>query len=369
MRRVLIKIGSSVLTNPEVGLNEKFFYDLAEDVSYLIDKDLEIVIVSSGAIAAGIEKLRHNEKPITIPQKQAIAAIGQTNLIWMYEKVFGKYNLKVAQILLTHDDLSNRKRYLNARNTISTLLYYNVIPIINENDTVVVEEIKFGDNDNLSAMVANLIDIDLLIILTDIDGLYDKDPRAFRDAKLIKIIGDIDKEIDIENIASKKPNYYGSGGMYSKIDAAKKTSFYGVPTIIANGKKDKIIGRLFDLEEVGTLILPKKKRISSRKHWIAFTLKPKGILIIDDGAKKAITMEGKSLLPSGIVDVKGNFNIGDSVSCIDSKKVEFARGLVNYDNYEIVKIMGLKTKDIEKILGYKYFDEVIHRDDLVLLRR
>ena len=365
----MIKIGSSVLANPKSGLNEEFFHQLAKDILYLVNRGFEFILVSSGAIAAGIEKLKQKNKPLSIPQKQAIAAVGQPSLLWMYDKVFGAYGLKVAQILLTHDDLSNRKRYLNARNTLLTLLNYKVIPIINENDTVVVEEIKFGDNDTLSAMITNLINIDLLIILTDIDGLYDKDPRVFKDARLIKMVKDIDKEINIEHVASKRPNYYGSGGMYSKIEAAKKASFYGVPTIIANGKEKGIIRRLFEFEELGTLILPKKDRMSSREHWIAFTLRPKGALIVDEGAKRAIIKEGKSLLPSGIIDVDGNFKIGDPVSCLDPEKVEFARGLVNYNHYEVSKIMGAKTQEIERILGYKYLDEVIHRDDLVVLRR
>jgi glutamate 5-kinase len=366
VRRIVVKVGSSVLTSGGNDLRKEVFKDLAKSISMLKEGGYEIVIVSSGAIVAGRKNLGCVDKPRSIPQKQASAAIGQARLMWNYEECFNKYKQKTAQVLLTHDDLSDRQRFLNARNTLFTLFQCDIIPIINENDSVVVDEIKFGDNDILSALVTNLVDADLLLILTDRDGLFVKDPKLDKNANLIKIVEEINS--DIEELAKGSTSKVGTGGMVSKVDAAKKASIFGIPTIIVNGKIKGIITKVFKGEEVGTLFLPRKSKLSSRKHWIAFNLKPKGTLVVDDGAKKAIVERGKSLLPSGLVGVEGCFNFGDAVKCIDNKGFEFARGLVNYKSEEVMKLKGLHSREIEKVLGYKYYNEIIHRDDLVVLK-
>jgi glutamate 5-kinase len=283
----------------------------------------------------------------------------------IYEDYFSRYQQMVAQVLLTHDDLSHRRRFLNARNTLLTLLELGIIPIINENDTVVVDEIKFGDNDNLSALITNLIGADLLVILTDIDGLCDSDPRVNPNAKCIPLVEDIDG--DIEGIIGETKNEMSVGGMISKIQAARKASRFGIPTVVARGTKDGILHQILKGKEIGTLILPKGEALSSRKHWIAFNPKPKGDLIVDEGAKKAVVQRGKSLLPSGVVKIKGSFDRGDLVTCVGPRGKEFARGLVNYSASELEKIKGLRSDRIEIALGYKYSDEVIHRNDLVVL--
>ncbi|MCX5906419.1 MAG: glutamate 5-kinase, partial [Deltaproteobacteria bacterium] len=319
--------------------------------------------VSSGAIAAGMARMGLTEKPKTIPRKQAAAAIGQSVLMWNYERAFTFYGEKVAQVLLTRDDLCSRNRYLNARNTLLTLLGLGVIPIINENDTVAVEEIKFGDNDNLSALVTNLVNADVLIILSDIDGLYDKDPRVNRNAKLIPYVAQV--TADMEKKASGTLSAISIGGMVTKLQAARKASLDGVPTILANGMVEDILERILKGEEVGTLFSSAVNKLTSRKHWIAFTLEPQGKITVDEGAKKAILQRGKSLLPSGVLGAEGKFKSGDPVLLVDASGQSFAKGLVHYSFSEIHKIKGLKTTEVKTRLGYPSSDEVIHRDDLV----
>ena len=365
VRRIVIKVGSSILASVERGLHHEVFSHLAKEISELKRQGYEIILVSSGAIAAGMEKLGYKGRPQSITQKQATAAVGQSRLMNIYEDYFSRHQQMVAQILLTPDDLSHRRRFLNARNTLLTLLELGIIPIINENDTVVVDEIKFGDNDNLSALVTNLIEVDLLIILTDIDGLCDSDPRLNPNAKCIPLVEDID--MDMKGMIGDTQGEWRVGGMVSKIQAAQKASRSGVPTVIARGTKEGVLHQIIKGKEIGTLVLPKKVTLSSRKHWIAFNLKPKGDVVVDEGAKKAILQKGKSLLPSGVVKVRGLFDRGDSVSCLGPRGKEFARGLVNYSAQELERIKGLKSDQIEKLLGYKYSDEVIHRDDLVVL--
>ncbi len=365
IKRVVIKIGSSVLTDDNGGIQDPAFYDIASDISKLRSKKIETVLVSSGAIASGMKKLGLKEKSRDVSMKQAIAACGQSALMWNYERAFSEFGERVAQILLTHDGLSDRRRFLNARKTILTLLRIGIIPIINENDTVAVEEIMFGDNDNLAALVTSLVEADLLILLTNIDGLYTNDPRNHRDAELISVINEIDKEV--QNMAGETLGRTTTGGMKTKIEAAKAAAAFGVPTIIANGKRPFALVNIFSGEQIGTLFIPSHDRIRGRKHWIAFALKPSGDLIIDDGAKRAIASLGKSLLPSGIIRVDGNFELGESVRCIDQNGFEVARGLVSYGSEEIRKLVGAKSTKIESILGYKYGDEIIHRDDLVVI--
>jgi glutamate 5-kinase len=366
-KRVVIKIGSSVLTNEHGKLSEGVFDLVARGISRVKSSGVETIIVSSGAIAAGMKKLNLGEKPRDISTKQAIAACGQSALMWYYEKAFSTFGEKVAQVLLTHDALSVRKRFLNARKTLLTLLRMGVIPIVNENDTVAVEEIMLGDNDNLAAHVTSLVEADLLVLLTDIEGLYNKNPRNHRDAELITLIDEIDSMI--EEIAGETVGRTTTGGMRTKIEASKTAAAFGVPTIIANGKKPNTLSEIFSGKEIGTLFLPAKEKLKGRKHWIAFTLKPSGEITIDDGAKSAISSSGKSLLPAGIKEVSGEFEIGELVRCVDDDGKEVARGLSSYSSDEIRRIAGAKTSEIEKILGYKYSDEVIHRDDLVVVSK
>ncbi len=358
-----MKVGSRVLTAKGRMLSQEVFDRLAREISAAKKKGYEIILVSSGAIAAGMGRLGLLEKPRTIPQKQASAAIGQSALIWHYERAFSFFGEKVAQILLTREDLSSRNRYLNARNTLFSLLEFGVIPIINENDTIAVEEIKFGDNDNLSALVTNLANADLLIMLSDIDGLFDRDPRLHKNARLIPLVPHI--TADMEKKASGTLSPIGIGGMVTKLQAARKAALFGVPTILANGMLEGILEKALRGDEVGTLFTSEVNRLNSRKHWIAFTLAPEGKVIVDDGAKKAILQKGKSLLPSGVLSIEGKFSRGDPVILADIRGQEFAKGLTNYSTFEISRIKGLKTSEVEGRLGYKYGDEIIHRDDLV----
>lgn len=366
VKRVVIKVGSGVLTKKE-GLNLDVIRALGEDICLLMERrGLEIILVSSGAIASGIRKMGLSHRPQSISQQQAVAAIGQSSLMLAYEEAFKRYGRKVAQVLVTRDDLTNRRRYLNTRNTIFTLLNWKVIPIINENDTVVVDEIKFGDNDNLGAMMANLAGADLVINLTNIDGLFDDDPRVNKDAHLIALVEKVTSKI--EKNACAIPGLLGRGGMESKVKAAKDVAICGIPTIIANGLKRNIISTIFDGTEEGTLFLPQPTPMRSRKHWIAFTKSPRGRIMVDKGAEDALVNKGKSLLPSGIVAVYGRFNIGNSVTVINRGEKGLAVGLVNYHSTDIEKILGIKSSEIEKTLGYKHYDEVIHKDNLVLMK-
>ena len=365
-RRVVIKVGSAVLTGAGEGLDQKRIEQLAGEVASLMDRGHEVVLVSSGAIAAGLAKLGLKKvKGMPLPLKQAAAAVGQSGLMWMYEKTFGTHGKKVAQILLTREDLSNRTRFLNARNTLQTLLEYGVVPVINENDTVAVDEIKFGDNDNLSGMVVHLADADLLVILSDIDGLYSADPRLHPSAVLIPVVERITAEL--ERGAGDAQTAVGTGGMRSKIMAAKKVGAYGVPLVIINGRKHGALLSLFDGQSIGTIFLPKAERNRSRQHWIAYTASSTGIIVVDEGGRDALVHKGKSLLPGGIVRVEGTFKAGDCVTCSDNRGNVFARGLTKYSSADVDQIKGLKTSQIEAVLGHKDYDEVIHRDDLVIL--
>jgi glutamate 5-kinase len=362
-KRIVVKVGSNVLT-AEKGVNTKVINALSRQISKLMDEDHEVMLVTSGAMASGQKKIGLDRRPDEIPKRQAIAAVGQPGLMMAYEKAFQKYGKKVAQILLTSDDLSNRKRYLNARNALHTLLSWKIIPIINENDTVAVEEIKFGDNDNLSAMIALLMEAEILINLTDISGVFTSDPRRDPDAELIPVIESITKQI--EKIAGHIPGALGTGGMSSKIKAARKVTGAGIPMVIANGLEKDILDKLFSGAPLGTFFVPAKTKLSSRKCWIGYTLKPKGKIKIDDGAAKAIVNKGKSLLPGGIVSVEGEFDVGAPVEVMDGNKNSLGIGLVNYNAADIRNIMGRPSSKISEILGQKTYDEVIHRDNLTI---
>ena len=364
VHRVVIKVGSAVLTE-NGALHRPTIFRLSEEIAFLKKKGFQVTLVSSGAIAAGLGRLGIKKKPETIPQKQAVAAIGQGRLIQVYEEAFDRYDLKVAQILLTRDDLTHRGRYLNARNTLTTLLNWGIIPIINENDTVAVEEIKFGDNDNLSALITHLIDGDLLIILTDLDGLYNRDPRQDPQAELIPVVEKVDGPVI--RYTSLNSGEWGLGGMRTKIKAARKVTVQGTPVIIANGRREGVLKEIIKGKPWGTLFLPEKHSLSRKKHWIAYTLKPRGEIILDEGARKALVEKGKSLLPSGIVAVQGRFGVGSCVGCLDQEGKRVAKGLVNYSSSDLEKIKGLKTSEIEKRLEFKQSDEAIHRDNLVVI--
>lgn len=366
IKRVVVKIGSGVLSDAQ-GLEPEQVAAISSDVCNLLDNGLEVILVSSGAVAAGKGQLGITGRPQTIPQKQAAAAIGQTRIIREYRETFLSRNYNVAQVLLTRDDLSNRRRYLNARNTMMTLLEYGVTPIVNENDTVVVEEIRFGDNDNLSALVTSLVEADLLIILSDVDGLYDCDPAENPGAELIPIVERVTQTIEAMGGTSR--GSLGTGGMITKLKAAKRAALSGVGCLIVNGRTPDILSRVFAGEDLGTYFLPAQSKLTAKKHWIAFSKKPRGKLLLDNGAQQAITRRGKSLLPSGIIGVEGGFERGDAVRLCDSDGREFARGVISYSLAETLQVMGKQCSEIETILGYKYRDEVVCRDDLVLTQQ
>jgi glutamate 5-kinase len=365
LKRLVVKIGSNILADRKEGLDTRRILAIANDISELLDSGYEVVVVSSGAIAAGMGKLGLKEKPRDIKLKQAAAAVGQSSLMWAYERSFGGFGKKVAQVLLTRDDFSDRKRYINSKNTLLTLLSYGIVPIINENDTVSTDEIRFGDNDYLASLVAGLVEAERLIILSDVEGLYTEDPRYSAKASLIECVDEITDEL--EKMAGGAGSAVGTGGMYSKVLAAKRAMSNGVTVHIISGRKAGLIKSLMEGKHCGTLFKPKRDKLPSRKGWIAYGSRSKGTLIIDEGAVGALVKGGKSLLPSGIVSVEGDFDIGDAVYCLDSRNNRIAKGLTNYSSSEIKKIKGRKTSEIEKILGYKYSDEAIHRDNMVLV--
>jgi len=363
VKRIIVKVGSAVLTG-ENGIDLEVIEQLVSDIAALRERGFQVIFVSSGAIASGKHRLGIAGKLKSLPQKQAAAAVGQGRLMRVYSNAFSKHGLFVGQVLLTMSDITDRKRFLNIRNTLFQLLDWGVIPIINENDTVAVEEIKFGDNDNLAAMVANIVEAHLVINLTSTNGLYDQNPSSSKKAKLITLVTEITDEI--EDAASDEGTSAGIGGMKSKVLAAKKVIAIGTPYIIAPGKRKGVLQEILDGREVGTLFLPSTNHLNSRKYWIAFTLRSRGRLTVDDGAKAALVQEGKSLLPSGITHIEGDFAVGDPVSCVDLTGSAIAKGLVNYSSEDMRKIIGLKSSQIEQALGYKDYDEAIHRDNLAV---
>ena len=374
IKRVVIKIGSSVISNQdkrqsslECGLSKDWVRHYARQIKLIQDKGYDVVLVSSGAVMAGRERLGLSRVDLSIPEKQACAAIGQSFLMHTYEKAFEKKNMKVAQILLSHDDLDNRRRYLNAKHTLEALLARDVIPIINENDSVTVEEIKIGDNDTLSATVACLVDAQLLIILSDVEGLYNRNPSVKKKEEKAELISHVERvNEEIEHIAGKSNNRLTVGGMYTKVLAAKKTMSFGIPALVVDGLDKKILENIFSGKDVGTLFWSGKGKIRDRKHWIAHTLKPAGTLVIDAGACKALIERGKSLLPAGVIKIKGEFEFGKAVMILDEVGKEIGRGLVNYSSRDLQQIKGMKNSAIKKSIGESFYEEVIHRDDLVV---
>jgi glutamate 5-kinase len=362
-RRIVVKIGSSVLTR-DGQLQPRVFGEISRQVCELMDAGREIVIVSSGAIAVGSRELGWTHPGDSIPEKQAAAAVGQIGLIELYRRRFSRRNRSVAQILVTRTGLEDRERFINARHTMLKLLQIGVVPIVNENDTVATEEIRFGDNDNLSATVVNLIGADLLVILTDVDGLYQEPPSAGSKPALFGVIDRVTPEV--KRAAGGSSSAFGRGGMTTKLEAAQAAAHCGSATVLCNGSKRNVLLRVAAGEAVGTLFTM-RNRLASRKHWLAFTNRTRGELTLDEGAVQAITRRGKSLLAAGIAEVRGKFRVGDPVACVDGNGREVARGLVAYSSEAISRIARRPTREIAQMLGYSNGDEVIHRDDLVLL--
>lgn len=362
VKRIVIKIGTSTLTYDTGLLNLERIEKIVRQIVNLKNKGYEIVLVSSGAVGAGLGVLKDFERPMSIPQKQAIASVGQVALVHLYQKLFLEYGKNIAQILLTRSDVEDRRRYLNARDAFFNLLKNDVIPIVNENDSVVTDEIKVGDNDTLSALVSNLVDADLLIILSDIKGLYDKNPLESDNAKLINTVKDIK---DVRKYASDSSTKHGTGGMITKLKAADIVNTYGTDMIIAKGSCKNILNKILNFERIGTIFVKNKNTINAKQQWIGFNSKIKGKLIIDQGAKKAI-LNNKSLLPVGIKSIKGFFDRGETIGIYDENHNEVARGLVNYDHKSLQKIIGLNSEYIYQKLGYKDYDEVVHINNMMI---
>lgn len=366
VRKIVIKIGTGVLTTENGYVDKDQIKRLSEQVVELKKMGYDVVVVSSGAIGSGMGELGIEKRPGTLPELQAVAAIGQSKLISTYDECFKLHGYHAAQILLTREDFEDRQRYLNTCNTIHTLFQLNAIPVVNENDTISVDEIKFGDNDALSALVTNLLNAELLIILSSVDGLYDKYPAGKGKVSVIPVIENVSD--DVKQLAFDVKTKRGIGGMQTKLEAASVVTNAGEAVIIANGRMNGVLKRIVRGEYVGTLFLPRKVKMASRKRWIGYTIKPKGTVYVDDGAVHALTEKGKSLLASGVVSVEGTFNKGDTISvCGKEGSDVIARGLTNYSSKEMEKIKGCSTAHIARVLGYKLYDEVIHRDNMVLL--
>jgi glutamate 5-kinase len=363
-RRIVVKVGSGVLSN-RGALRLRIFTEIARQISELCDSGRQVVLVSSGSIAMGSRTLGWSHPGRSIPEKQAAAAVGQIGLSELYRRRFARYGRQVAQVLVTRSGLDDRERFLNARRTLTTLLSLGAVPIVNENDTVATEEIRFGDNDSLSATVVNLVAADLLVILTDVDGLHVRVPEPRRrKPPLYGVIESITPEI--ERAAGGSSSAFGRGGMITKLAAARSAARSGAATVLCNGRTRNVIARVAAGESVGTLFAS-GSRLASRKHWLAFTAHPRGRVVVDEGAVRALVEKGRSLLPAGIIGVEGSFGIGDPISCVDEREREFARGLAAYASTEVNRIKGVSTRRITQLLGYSNGDEVIHRDDLVLL--
>jgi len=366
MKRVVVKVGTKVLSDSGNTLDEAYVASLCAQLAQLCRDGKQVVVVSSGAIGAGVGRLGLSRRPAKLAQLQAAAAIGQGILIRAYQRALAKLDLTGAQVLLTADDLDNRAKYLNARNTLMALLGWGALPIVNENDTVSTEEIgggSFGDNDRLAALVANLVQADGLIILTCVDGLYEQPGRA--SPRHVGIVRQITPAI--RALVRPERSGGGTGGMETKLEAASIATRSGQSVVIANGRSTDVLGRILAGETVGTLFLPRQQRLASRKHWLGFSARPRGVITVDDGAARALRQQGRSLLSRGVTEVSGAFKRGDTVALADARGVRFAHGLANYDADEVDRIKGAKSSEIRRILGSKPYDEIVHRDNLVVL--
>jgi glutamate 5-kinase len=366
-RRIVVKVGTSTLTHPSGKLNFSRIEGLVRELANAVNAGKQILLVSSGAVGAGMDRLGWKEKPKTIPEKQAAAAVGQGILMHTYEKLFAEYGQVVAQVLLTREDSVNRRRYANSRNTLLTLLNIGVIPIINENDAVSIDELKIGDNDTLSANVAAIVDADVLIILSDVEGVYSANPQTDPQARLLPEIAEVTPEV--EAMCGGAGTMRGTGGMLTKMTAARMAMNSGIVMVIASGGRDGVVQSILDGRPIGTLFPPRQNRLQFRKRWLAFGARIKGRLTVDKGCAQALLSNGSSLLAAGIKNVDGSFEQGSTVSIVNPDGWEIARGLVNYSTDDVRKIMGAHTHEIAEILGHKPYDEVVHRDNLVLLSR
>lgn len=364
-KRWVVKIGSALLTDDGKGLARHLIESWVAQLAALKKQGLELVLVSSGSVAEGMTRLGLTERPQHLHELQAAAAIGQMGLVQAYESYFQSHGLHTAQVLLTHDDLSDRKRYLNARSTVNTLIDFGVVPIINENDTVVTDEIRFGDNDTLGALVTNLLDADGLIILTDQLGMYEADPRSNPDAKLLESLPASDERLDA--MAGDRSGSLGRGGMTTKLRAARLASRSGAFTVIVGGRIEGVLESLYEGAQLGTLLYADTSRQLARKQWLAGHLQTRGTLVLDEGAVRALQRGGKSLLPIGVVSVSGAFRRGEMVSCVDKEGRELARGLVNYDSEDAERVLGRVSGEIGEVLGFSHEPELIHCDNLVLV--
>jgi len=365
VHRVVVKVGTSTLTHPNGKLNYSRIESLVRELANAVNSGKQIILVSSGAVGAGMDRLGWKEKPKTIPEKQAAAAVGQGILMHTYEKMFSEYGQVVGQVLLTREDSINRKRYANSRNTLLTLLNIGVIPIVNENDAVAIDELKIGDNDTLSANVAAIVDADLLIILSDVDGVYSANPQKDPTARLIEEISEVTPEV--EAICGGAGSIRGTGGMLTKMTAARMAMNSGIVMVIASGTRENVLNAVLSGNNVGTVFPPRQNRLRFRKRWLAFGARIKGRLTVDKGCAQALLKTGSSLLAAGVKLVEGSFEQGNTVSIVDQGGWEIARGLANYNNEETNKIKGAHTHEIAGILGHKPYDEVVHRDNMVLL--
>lgn len=363
-QRWIVKIGSALLTRDGEGLDYAAIADWANQISALREQGIEVILVSSGSVAEGMSRMGWKVRPTTLPELQAAAAVGQAGLIQTYQTEFQKYQIPVAQVLLTHDDVRHRLRYLNARNTLRTLIRLGTIPIVNENDTVAFDEIRLGDNDTLGAVVASLIEADLLVILTDQKGLYNKDPRHHADAEFIS--EGVAMNPDYVSFAGAAGTAIGSGGMATKVKAARRAARAGCATVIVSGREKEVLTRLRKGENLGTLLIPEDSKLAARKQWIAGQTQAKGTLFLDDGAVNALLRLGKSLLPVGVERCEGNFERGDRVNCADAQGRVIARGLCNYASKDVSLICKTPSQSIPEVLGYMGEAELIHRDNLVL---
>ena len=363
VQKIVVKVGTSTLTKSDGQLNIEKIKKIVLELSNLSDKGYDVALVTSGAVGAGMGMLNMPERPKTLSEKQAVSAVGQVSLMHLYQTLFQEHNKVIGQLLLTKGEFSDRRRYLNVRNVCNTFFDKKIIPVINENDAIVADELKVGDNDTMSALVSGLIDADLVIILSDIDGLYNKNPQKYEDAKLIELVGDITE--DVKNMAGGEGSKFGTGGMITKIIAAEMATKIGTNLVIANGDDPKNITRVVEKENIGTLFVRKNKKISSKKYWLAYGTNKKGILTIDEGAEKAL-LNGKSLLPVGIKSVEGRFDEGAVIKIENLKKEIIATGITNYSSDEIEVIKGKQSEEIEGILGYQYHADVVHIDNMLV---
>ncbi|MCL4499220.1 MAG: glutamate 5-kinase [Chloroflexi bacterium] len=363
VRRVVIKVGSSTITTESGRIDHK---NLVEQCAWLVRSGRHVVVVTSAAIAAGVEALGLKERPTSMPELQAAASVGQGMLLHEYAKRFAEEGLKVGQVLLTQHDITHRQQYLNARNALRAVLEFGAVPIVNENDATAVDEIKFGDNDLLAALVANIVEADLLVLLSDVDGLYSCDPKLREGACLIDVVEEITPEV--EELAGGAGTRFGSGGMFTKVQAAKVAAYGGIGMIITKGRKTDVVKELFSGAKLGTEFLPSKKALDGKRLWIAFGKMASGTVMVDQGAKRALTEGGKSLLPAGVTAVEGEFSEGDAVNIADPDGKVFAKGLTNYSSEEVERIKGLRSEQLLEKLPSAESDEVIHRDYLVIFR-